>query len=116
MVGDAGLPPFRRCDDWGRPLEHARRYRVQHDVAAGVSQVAAARIARPVVNVEGLARDHAIGGVARLDLELEAALLRPLIHHVDHEVEIGCQRLEVTLQIGRGLDQIGAGRQVLLDA
>ena len=113
MVRDAGRPPFGRCGD---PLEHAGRHHVQHDAAAGVSQVAAARIARPVVNVEGLARDHAVRGVARLDLELEAALLRLLVHQMDHEVEVSHQRLEVTLPIGCRLDQVGAGRQVLLDA
>ena len=113
MVSDAGLPLLGRCDD---PLEHAGRHHVQHDAAAAVSEVAAARIARPVVNVEGLARDYPVGGVSRLDLEFEAALLRLLVHQVDHEVEIGGQGLEVTLQIGCGLDQIDTRRQVLLDA
>ena len=47
-----------------------------------------------VVNGEGFARDRLVGGVRRLDLELEAVLPRLLVNQIDHEVEVGCQRLK----------------------
>ena len=81
-----------------------------------MNQIAAAQIADAVVDGEGHTRDHLVGGMGCLNLELEASLLRLLIHHVDHEGEVGLQGLEVALQVGRRLDQVDTCRQVSLNA